>query len=587
MKKIKIFQKVGKTNIIPISFKLVLVFICMILFSNLATNFITLRLSQGKVIALSNEIMVQQLKDIFSTAMNQYSVSKFSLSTEDAIKTLEAVSKNGFTEKNSIAFAIYPKEEDGLLFFACANESFDPVKNNALDDFSVIEKLNSDREGGKEEGSLRFSNYLGEYFGVYKYSDEWKCYIVRAELVKDTRKALYKTYSVISIIILILTIVFLVIGLLMYSSILRSVKMITESLYKMQQDQQMELIDLSKSPNDDISYLAASFNSLSSTINNLMDIFKKFASKDVVNKAYRDHYIELTGKQRELTILFSDIRGFTYMTETLGNEIINLLNIHYDRVIHQIHERDGIIGSIIGDAILAVYGTVDPDSLKENVAKDEMSKKGSLSTGHKSLDALESAWAITRVTAELRSIMIERRKEIEKEHKLTESEERIYKAVLLDVGVGIDGGIVFYGNIGSVERMTNTVIGDNVNSASRLEGLTRIYSLPVIVSEYVKNEVQKVSEKYVFYEIDIVQVKGKTEGKRIYLPLEKNATDEETLKNYEIFEQALSLYYKGNWSEARKKFKESNVSPANTFLDRIGTKTAPSDWSGIWTMTTK
>lgn len=349
----------------------------------------------------------------------------------------------------------------------------------------------------------------------------------------------------------------------------------------------MKLIDLSKSPNDDISYLAASFNSLSFTINSLMEIFKKFASKDVVNKAYRDHYIELSGKQRELTVLFSDIRGFTYMTETLGNEIINLLNIHYDRVIHQIHERDGIIGSIIGDAILAVYGTIDSKDFDESVAKDAGTKKGLLATGNKSLDALESAWAITRVTAELRKIMIARREEIEKTHKLTEAEERIYKAVLLDVGVGIDGGTVFYGNIGSVERMTNTVIGDNVNSASRLEGLTREYSLPVIISEYVKDEVEKVSNKYIFFEIDIVQVKGKTQGKRIYLPLEKEATDETTIANYEIFEEGLHAYHKGDWNLARKKFKETNVSPAQTFLNRIGTKQAPEDWSGIWTMTKK
>ncbi|MDD7417741.1 MAG: adenylate/guanylate cyclase domain-containing protein [Treponemataceae bacterium] len=585
MKKVKIFQKVGKTNIIPISFKLVIVFICMILLSNLATNFITLRLSQGKVISLSNDIMVHQLKDIYTTASNQFSVSKYSGSREDAIKTMKDVSSSGFTEKNSIAFGISKSGE--ILFFACANPQFDLSQNPAIDNLSVLESLNSDMENGKNDGSLHFENHLGKYFGVYKYSEDWDVYIVRAELVQDTQKALYKTYSIISVIILVLTIIFLVIGLVMFNSILKNVRTITDSLYQMQKNQQMDLIDLSQSPNDDISYMAASFNSLSFTINSLMEIFKKFASKDVVNKAYRDHYIELAGKQRELTILFSDIRGFTYMTETLGNEIINLLNIHYDRVIHQIHERDGIIGSIIGDAILAVYGTVDPADFEGNVALDPNTKKGEFSTGNKSLDALESAWAITRVTAELRSIMIERRKEIEKTHTLTEAEERVYKAVLLDVGVGIDGGKVFYGNIGSVERMTNTVIGDNVNSASRLEGLTRFYSLPVIISEYVKNEVQKTTNKYVFYEIDIVQVKGKTEGKRIYLPLERALTDEKIMSQYDVFEEGLQSYYKGDWTAARKKFKESGIDLAKVFLDRIGTKQAPSDWSGIWTMTTK
>ena len=187
----------------------------------------------------------------------------------------------------------------------------------------------------------------------------------------------------------------------------------------MQQKQKLETLDLSSAPNDDITYLAASFNSLSSTISNLLGIFQKFVSKDVVEKAYTEHQILLEGKRRNLTILFSDIKSFTYRTETLGNDIIDLLNVHYDRVIHAVHENSGVIGSIIGDAILAIYGT-------------NSSRK-------KSLEAVDSAWIITKLTALLRNKMILRRKAIEKQRTLTEAEENVYKAVLIDVGVGIDG----------------------------------------------------------------------------------------------------------------------------------------------------
>jgi len=84
-----------------------------------------------------------------------------------------------------------------------------------------------------------------------------------------------------------------------------------------------------------------------------MTIFRTFVTQDLVQRAYKEGEIRLEGSQQELTILFSDIKGFTYMTETLGNDIINLLNLHYDQAIREIHSHNGIVGSIIGDALLA------------------------------------------------------------------------------------------------------------------------------------------------------------------------------------------------------------------------------------------
>ena len=180
------------------------------------------------------------------------------------------------------------------------------------------------------------------------------------------------------------------------------------------------------------------------------------------------------------------------------------------------------------------------------------------------------------------------RKKIEESRKLTAAEERVYKAVLLDVGVGIDGGTVFYGNIGSDEHMTNTVIGDNVNSASRLEGVTRVYRLPVIVSEYIAKEVGK-NERYKFYEIDTIQVKGKSKGKKIFYPLDLFNPDQKSLiEKFEIYETALAAYYEGNWKDARKLFKKCELEVSQVFLERMGARgNAPEKWSGIWTMTSK
>lgn len=561
MKRNRFFQYVGDTPIIPISSKILLVFIVLLLLSNFFTNFVNLQLNQRQIINLTNQNLVNQLKEIYTTATNQYEIYKYSQDKDESINSIIDTAKKGFSQNNSMVMGV---EVGGrLLLSASASE-----KEEFFWDSDALYEMNEKRLDGITEGSIYFNTQRGEFLGVYKYHEDWRCYFLRAELVSDMNSSTVKIFALISGIICIITVIFLWIGLVLFNKILSNVKRITEGLYRMQASQSMELIDLSGASNDDITYLGASFNSLSATINNLLGIFQKFVSKDVVNKAYSDHIIRLEGTQRELTMLFSDIKGFTYMTETLGNDIINLLNIHYDKVIHNIHQDDGVIGSIIGDAVLAMYGTFN---FQDN----------------KSVQAVRSAWSITRVTAELREKLIFRRKEIEETRPLTESEEKVFKAVLLDVGVGIDGGTVFYGNIGSAEHMTNTVIGDNVNSASRLEGLTRVYKIPVIVSEYVKNEVETATSAYKFIEIDTVQVKGKTEGKKIFFPIDVSSADEEIIRKYEIFQLGLQAYYDGDWKQARALFKTCELDVGKVFLERISIKQAPADWSGIWTMTTK
>ncbi|MBQ8679292.1 MAG: adenylate/guanylate cyclase domain-containing protein [Treponema sp.] len=571
------FQKVGSTSIIPISLKILVIFVSLLLLSNFSTNFVNSHLSRRQIINLNNTIMINQLKDIYTAAGNQYQILTFTGKRDESVAAISNTAKRGFELPNSIAVAF--DKSGKILFCASAtplpqeqkekSEKDTPALNELSTEFSdsqALQLMNQHLEEGITDGSILFISDLGQYYGVYKYQDDWDCYFVRAELRSDTMRSNNTLFGIISLVIIFIVAGFLIAGIFMFKKILLNVHKITADLYEMQEKQKLSTIDLSDSPNDDVTYLAASFNSLSSTINNLLGIFQKFASKDVVAKAYKEHQIRLEGCQRNLVMLFSDIKSFTYRTETLGNDIIDLLNVHYDKVIKKVHDNSGVIGSIIGDAILAIYGT-------------QTSK-------NKSLDALTAAWEITRVTAELRSKMVERRSQIEQGRALTEAEERIYQAVLIDIGVGIDGGNVFYGNIGSDEHMTNTVIGDNVNSASRLEGLTRIYKLPVIVSGYIKDEIEQAGiTKYKFFEIDTVQVKGKTEGKKIYFPMDTERQSGE--EKFEIYEKALQAYYKGDWDSARTEFKKCEIEAAQVFLERIGSGSAPKNWSGIWTMQTK
>ena len=560
----KLFQYVGDTPIIPISAKILAIFIVLILLSNFMTNLLSINLSQKQKNVLTNQLLVNQLKEMYITAGNQYQIYSYSKNKDECLEALKKSVSSSFTQDNSCAMAF---DRTGKILFFSSNRAGRTL--DLFKDKETLEKLNADFDAGINQGSVTFDFGDGEFFGIYKYHNDWNCYFVRAESRADNQREMYTVIGITAAIILALTVVFVFLGTFMLNKVFVNIKGITKSLYDMQQRQQLEVINIDDAPNDDITYLAASFNSLSVSVNNLLTTFQKFVSKDVVNKAYSNHAITLEGNQRELTMLFSDIKSFTYRTETLGNDIIDVLNVHYNKVIHAVHQSNGVVGSIIGDAILAVFGT-------------------ETSSAEKSIKSIESAWEITNVTAELREKMAARRKEIEKKRRLTASELRVYEAVLLDIGVGIDGGTVFYGNIGSDEHMANTVIGDKVNSASRLEGLTRVYHLPVIVSDYIKKEAESISKRYKFYEIDTVQVKGKTEGKKIYYPIDTFVQGSAALsEKFEIYEEGLKAYYKGDWSKARKMFKQADMEVCEVFLERMGRKSAPAKWSGIWTMTTK
>lgn len=564
MAKKRFFQYVGKTPIIPISLKILLIFIPLILMSSFMTNLISVQLSQRQVTELTNRLTVTQLKELYKTAGNQYQIYSYKKNKEDCVAALESAAMEEFSNPKSVAMGF--DRTGKTLFWASANG----LSMLEFPDKNALGLLNERYDSGTLDGQISFDLRGEEFYGVYKFSEDWNVFLVRAEARSDTARYKVAIMLIISAVILLLTIIFVALGIFMFKKVFSSISKITQSLYDMQQRSQLATINIDDAPNDDVTYMAASFNSLSVSVNNLLTTFQKFVSKDVVSKAYTDHTIKLEGMQRELTILFSDIKSFTYRTETLGNEIIDLLNVHYNNVIHDVHEENGVVGSIIGDAILAIFGSYKNPEMK-------------------SLEAIDAGWRITYVTAELREKMKAQRKKIEETRKLTAAEDRVYKAVLLDIGVGIDGGTVFYGNIGSDEHMTNTVIGDNVNSASRLEGVTRIYHLPIVVSEYIMDDVKDKSDRYKFFEIDTIQVKGKTKGKKIYFPLDtENEAQRELIKDFELYEEALQAYYSGDWKNARKLFKKVKMEVAGVFMERMGARgNAPEKWKGIWTMTTK
>ncbi|GMO62229.1 MAG: hypothetical protein Ta2A_08730 [Treponemataceae bacterium] len=562
------FKRVGNTRVIPIAIKIVVIFTLLLVASNFANTYIAVSLSRKEIMEMLNTLLVRELKELYTNAGNQYQIVQYSNDTAGAFDALVKNAEGNFTHKNSWVAGIKP---DGAVLFASSAFMQKVPDGTSFSESKAFIAILQDWQNGITEGARFFHLNQDEFFGVYKYHDDWDVFLIRADLMSEMTQKTNSVFSQVSLIIVGMSIIFVIVGFIAMNRILRFVHVISDALLKMQTSQKMDIIDLSHAPNDDITYLGISFNALSSTINTLLSIFRKFTTQDIVNKVYNDMNISLGGKQRELTILFSDIREFTHMTEVLGNDVINLLNLHYEKAINEIHNENGIIGSIIGDALMAVYGAVE-------------------STGNKSLEALNSGWALQNAAADMRKNMAQKRAETEKERALDKKEKEAFDAVMLDIGVGIDGGTVFYGTIGSHDRMTNTVIGDNVNSSARLEGLTRIYRLPIIVSDYIKDEVSASSNRYRFIEVDTVLVKGKVNGKRIWYPLDTLHAKKDEIADWEVFSRALALYYKGEWGKAAKEFAAVQQEIAQLFLLRIESsakKSAPEGWNGVWTMTTK
>ncbi|MBN1499296.1 MAG: adenylate/guanylate cyclase domain-containing protein [Spirochaetes bacterium] len=560
------FRKVNNTRIIPVRLKIVIIFALFLLISNFTSNYINLMFNRSYQIKLMKDLLAKDLKGIFTFGNTQYDLYKYKNDLDYAHTSIALKAK--YEMQNSKAVFASVKTDGNIEIFSSVE-----ALNPKVFEKDVMDEMNKNRENLIEDGFVTF--YIGddEYFGVYKYNTKWNSYYIRAEEYSQFSKPSNEIFFTISWIILVISLICTVVGIFIITYILRFITHITSSIMEMVKGQRLDLIQLKDAPNDDITYLGVAFNSLSSTIDTLLNIFKKFTNQDIAQRVYAERSIKLEGTQRDLTILFTDIKGFTAITETLGTDIIKLINMHYDKAIREIVRYRGSIGSIIGDALLAMFGTMDQ-----------------VSDVNKSYAAVLAAYELHAVAESLRQQMTKKKNDIIKEKgSLTPDEEKVYNAVLLEIGVGIDGGEVFYGNIGSYVRMTNTVIGDNVNAASRLESLTRIYHVPVICSDYVKEDIElnMYSHNIYFMEIDTVMVKGKSYGKKVYWPIPSHYMTKKLKQQILLYKKALQDYYAGKWPSAYTNFKKCGLPVSEEFIERTKGKKAPKNWKGIWAMKTK
>ena len=286
----------------------------------------------------------------------------------------------------------------------------------------------------------------------------------------------------------------------------------------------------------------------------IRNIFQKYVPSDVIDQFFENPEKMLVGENRVISILFSDIRSFTSISEQMmPDDLVSSLNRYFTVMVDVIMARHGIVDKYIGDAIMAFFGAP---------------------VRHKD-DALQSVLAGIEMTEVLKDFNAQQRKLGKPEFK---------------IGVGINYGVVTVGNIGTEKKMDYTIIGDMVNLASRMEGLTKKYHQPLLISESLH---QKVKDEVDCRLIDTVAVKGKTKGVKIYT-VKKRLSEEEN-KAWSLHNTAMDSYYQQDFDKAISYFQNvQKIFPddyaSQTMIDRcrqFKVSPPPENWDGVEIMTEK
>ncbi len=286
----------------------------------------------------------------------------------------------------------------------------------------------------------------------------------------------------------------------------------------------------------------------------IRNVFQKYVPADVIDRVFQNPESMLVGENRDLAVLFADIRGFTTIAERLApDRMVESLNAYFTLMVDAILDQEGVVDKYIGDAIMAFFGapvTHDDDPLR------------AVNAGLAMLDAL----------------------------RRFNSAQASAGQPPFRIGIGISYGTVTIGNIGTDKKMDYTVVGDMVNLASRLEGLTKQYHVPFLISERIADA---VGDSVPCRLIDTVTVKGKLEATRIYEARRSLSPDES--RAWELYRRGIENYYHADFTTAARYLLAARKllpNDRNTLLFLLRCKEfrknppAP-DWNGVITVTEK
>jgi len=294
----------------------------------------------------------------------------------------------------------------------------------------------------------------------------------------------------------------------------------------------------------------------------IQDSFKMYLSPAVVDQiADNPDLLSLGGRREVLTILFTDVAGFSTISEQMTAEgLVGLLNEYLGTMTDIIMENNGTVDKYEGDLIMAFWGAP-------------------LDNPNHAVDACLSSIAMNNRIGELREMW----KEQGRPDYITN----------MDARIGLNSGEVVVGNMGSQSRMDYTVMGDHVNLASRLEGANKPYGTHIMISEFTYTLVKDHVEAR---KLDVIRVVGRDEPVTVYEVLEKKGNLEPQMAEVvALYNEALSRYGEREWDGALEKFYEAlNVcpddGPSKTYIDRCErykVEPPPDDWDGVETLTEK
>ncbi len=280
---------------------------------------------------------------------------------------------------------------------------------------------------------------------------------------------------------------------------------------------------------------------------------RRYMSKEVADQLLAGGESELGGKAQTVTILFSDIRNFTGVSEVLGaRETVALLNEYFADMVEVVSRHGGILDKYIGDAIMALFGAPfgKPDDADH-----------ALAVGNGMLIALG---------------------------ELNRRRGRQGKAPI-DIGVGMATGEVVVGNIGSPTRMEYTAIGDSVNLASRLEGANKVYHTKILLDE---NTVRDLKNPGLLREVDLLRVKGKDHPVAVYESLSYLEQSPALIETVAHFSEGLKAYRASDWHRAIGCFETAlelrpQDEPSRMYIDRCRhylEEPPEPDWGGVWVL---